>query len=83
LLALALSSQVAGWLLISYALPRLPAAETATIILLQPVLTMIWGVLIFDEQPSAIQLVGAGLVLAGVGFVAMTSSRRTPKALAV
>jgi len=44
---------------------------------------MIWGVLIFDEQPSAIQLVGAGLVLAGVGFVAMTSSRRTPKALAV
>jgi drug/metabolite transporter (DMT)-like permease len=83
LLALALSSQVAGWLLISYALPRLPAAETATIILLQPVLTMIWGVLIFDEQPSAIQLVGAGLVLAGVGFVAMTSSRRTPKALAI
>ncbi|HVR78018.1 MAG TPA: DMT family transporter [Acidimicrobiia bacterium] len=83
LLALALSSQVAGWLLISYALPRLPAAETATIILLQPVLTMIWGVLIFGEQPSAIQLVGAGLVLAGVGFVAMTSSRRTPKALAV
>ena len=83
LLALALSSQVAGWLLISYALPRLPAVETATIILLQPVLTMIWGVLIFGEQPSAIQLVGAGLVLAGVGFVAMTSSRRTPKALAV
>jgi drug/metabolite transporter (DMT)-like permease len=83
LLALALSSQVAGWLLISYALPRLPAAETATIILLQPVLTMIWGVLIFGEQPSAIQLVGAGLVLAGVGFVAMASSRRTPKALAV
>lgn len=83
LLALALSSQVAGWLLISYALPRLPAAETATIILLQPVLTMIWGVLIFGEQPSPIQLVGAGLVLAGVGFVAKASSRRTPKALAV
>jgi drug/metabolite transporter (DMT)-like permease len=83
LLALALSSQVAGWLLISYALPRLPAAETATIILLQPVLTMVWGMIIFEEQPSPIQLVGAGLVLAGVGFVAMTSSRRTPKALAV
>lgn len=83
LLVLALSSQVAGWLLISYALPRLPAAETATIILLQPVLTMIWGAIIFGERPSPVQLVGAGLVLAGVGFVAMTSSRRTPKALAV
>jgi len=83
LIALALSSQVAGWLLIGYALPRLPAAETATIIMLQPVLTMIWGVLIFGEAPSTIQLVGAGLVLIGVGFVALTSSRRTPKAIAV
>jgi drug/metabolite transporter (DMT)-like permease len=83
LLALALSSQVAGWLLISYALPRLPAVETATIILLQPVLTMIWGVIIFGEDPSPIQLIGAGLVLAGVGFVAVTASRKTPQALAV
>jgi drug/metabolite transporter (DMT)-like permease len=83
LIALALSSQVAGWLLIGYALPRLPAAETATIIMLQPVLTMIWGVIIFGEAPSTIQLVGAGLVLIGVGFVALTSSRRTPKAIAV
>ena len=63
LLILALTSQVAGWLLIGYALPRLPAVETATIILLQPVLTMIWAVLIFSESPSAIQWVGAALVL--------------------
>jgi drug/metabolite transporter (DMT)-like permease len=83
LLVLAISSQVAGWLLISYALPRLPAVETATIILLQPVLTMIWGVIIFGEDPSPIQLIGAGLVLAGVGFVAVTASRKTPQALAV
>jgi drug/metabolite transporter (DMT)-like permease len=78
LLALALSSQVAGWLLIGYALPRLPAVETATIILLQPVLTMVWAVLIFSESPSSIQLVGAALVLAGVSFVALARARRTP-----
>jgi drug/metabolite transporter (DMT)-like permease len=82
LLALALSSQVAGWLLIGYALPRLPAVETATIILTQPVLTMIWGAMIFAERPSPIQLVGAGLVLAGVGFVAVTSARRAQVPLA-
>lgn len=76
LLALALTSQVAGWLLIGYALPRLPAVETATIILLQPVLTMIWAVLIFNEQPSTIQWVGAALVLAGVGYVALSRARR-------
>jgi drug/metabolite transporter (DMT)-like permease len=78
LLALALSSQVAGWLLIGYALPRLPAVETATIILLQPVLTMIWAVIIFSESPSTIQLVGAALVMGGVGFVAVARARRTP-----
>ena len=78
LLTLALSSQVVGWLLIGYALPRLPAVETATIILLQPVLTMIWAVIIFSESPSTIQLVGAALVMAGVGFVAVARARRTP-----
>ncbi|MGH8872795.1 MAG: DMT family transporter [Acidimicrobiia bacterium] len=78
LLALALSSQVAGWLLIGYALPRLPAVETATIILLQPVLTMVWAVILFSESPSTIQLVGAALVMAGVGFVALSRARRAP-----
>ena len=77
LLTLALTSQVAGWMLIGYALPRLPAVETATIILLQPVLTMIWAVLIFSEQPSPMQWLGAALVLVGVGFVALTRTRRT------
>jgi drug/metabolite transporter (DMT)-like permease len=52
--------------------------ETATIILLQPVLTMIWAVIIFSESPSAIQLVGAALVMVGVGFVALARARRAP-----
>lgn len=78
LLVLALGPQVLGWLAISYALPRLPAAETSTFILLQPVLTMVWGALIFAERPSALQLLGAGLVLVGVGAVAVFSARRRP-----
>lgn len=77
LLALALGVQVGGWLLIGYALPRLPAVETATIILLQPVLTIGWGTLIFAERPSAVQLVGAALVLSGVGWVAVSRARGT------
>lgn len=71
LLALALGAQVVGWLLIGYALPRLPAVETATVILIQPALTMVWGVLIFGERPSALQTVGAMVVLGGVGYVAL------------
>lgn len=77
LLALALGPQVFGWLSIGYALPRLPAAETATIILLQPALTMVWGAIIFDERPSALQIIGAVIVLSGVTVVALVRSRRT------
>lgn len=79
LIALALGAQVGGWLLIGYALPRLPAVEIATIILVQPVLTMIWGALVFDERPSTIQFAGAALVLAGVGFVAVARARGAPE----
>ncbi len=75
LIALALSTQVVGWLAIGYALPRLPAAETSAVILLQPVATMMWGALLFGERPSLIQLSGAVLVLCGVGLVATASAR--------
>ena len=37
LVLLALSSQVVGWLLISVSLPRLPAALTSVLLLIQPV----------------------------------------------
>ena len=76
LLALALGAQVVGWMLIGYALPRLPAVETATIILVQPAMTVGWGALIFDERPSALQVVGAIVVLSGVAFVALVRARR-------
>ncbi|HEU4321028.1 MAG TPA: DMT family transporter [Acidimicrobiia bacterium] len=76
LIALALGSQVIGWMLIGYALPRLPAVETATIILLQPALTLVWGAVIFDERPSPTQILGALIVLGGVGFVAVVRAKR-------
>ncbi len=75
LLALALGAQVVAWMLIGYALPRLPAVETATIILVQPALTMIWGSLIFTERPSPLQMAGAALVLIGVAMVAVSRAR--------
>ena len=74
LLVLALGSQVAGWLLISTALPRLPMLETSILLLGQPVLAVIWGMLFFAEALSPIQWTGTVLVLAGVG--ALTTRRR-------
>jgi drug/metabolite transporter (DMT)-like permease len=67
LLAMALVSQVFGWLLIALALPRLPAVETSLLLLGQPAMTVIWGVLLLQERLSPVQWAGAVVVLAGVG----------------
>jgi len=66
LLLLALTSQVLGWLLISVSLPRLPAALTSVLLLVQPIGAVLLAVLILGEEPSALQLVGVAVVLAGV-----------------
>ncbi len=76
LLALALVSQVVGWLLITYALPRLPAAHTSFAILLQPSLTIVWGRIIFDERASVLQSVGVVLVLMGIAAATMRLAPR-------
>ena len=52
LVLLAIGSQVIGWLLIGAALPKLPVVETSVLLLGQPVFTVIWGVLLFDERLS-------------------------------
>jgi drug/metabolite transporter (DMT)-like permease len=74
LIALALLSQVIGWLCIGAVLPRLPAVETSIMLLAQPVLTVVWGVMLFAEHLSAVQTIGAAMVLGGVAFVSRQGS---------
>jgi drug/metabolite transporter (DMT)-like permease len=66
LLLLALSAQVGGGVMLALALPRLPAATTSLILLIQPVLATIFAVIILSEAPSAAQYVGVVLVIGGV-----------------
>jgi drug/metabolite transporter (DMT)-like permease len=75
LVVLALSAQVAGWLLISISLPRLPAAITSVLLTIQPVAAVLLAMVLLDESPSALQLVGVALVLAGVVAVALGRHR--------
>ncbi|HII35288.1 MAG TPA: DMT family transporter [Candidatus Thalassarchaeaceae archaeon] len=70
LLLLAFSCQVAGWIAITYALPRLPGAHTSFAVLIQPVLTIIWGIFLLDESPSTQQ--SAGMVLIFIAIIAVT-----------
>jgi drug/metabolite transporter (DMT)-like permease len=76
LVVLALTAQVAGWLLISVSLPRLPAAITSVLLTIQPVGAVLLAMALLDEDPSALQLAGVALVLAGV--VAVALGRRRP-----
>jgi drug/metabolite transporter (DMT)-like permease len=75
LVALALSAQVVGWLLISVSLARLQAVVTSVVLMIQPVAAVILGMVLLDEAPSALQLVGIAVILAGVAAVTV---RRQP-----
>jgi drug/metabolite transporter (DMT)-like permease len=78
LVLLALSSQVLGWLLISVSLPRLPAVLTSIVLMLQPVTTVFLAALIFAESPSAVQLLGVAIVIAGVAFATIKPREPAP-----
>ncbi|SDK57908.1 Threonine/homoserine efflux transporter RhtA [Actinopolyspora mzabensis] len=69
LAALALSSQVTGLLVVGSALPRVPSSVGSTLLLLQPVLAVLWGVLLLGESPTWWQLLGCALVVGTVWFV--------------
>jgi drug/metabolite transporter (DMT)-like permease len=76
LLLLALSAQVAGGVMLAVALPRLRAATTSLILLVQPVLATAFAMLILAETPSLSQLGGVALVIGGV----LLGSARRPRA---
>jgi drug/metabolite transporter (DMT)-like permease len=78
LVLLALSSQVLGWLLISVSLPRLPAVLTSILLMLQPVATVFLGAILLSEAPSAVQLLGVAVVIAGVAVATVKPRERAP-----
>lgn len=79
---LALTSQVIGWLLISVSLPRLPAALTSVLLLIQPVGAVALAAVILSEQPSTLQVGGVVVVLAGIGLATLPAPRRAPRVAA-
>jgi drug/metabolite transporter (DMT)-like permease len=83
LIVLALSSQVMGWLLIAASLPRLPAALTSVLLMLQPVASVGLGAIIFGESPSGLQLAGVALVLVALLAAGRPRGARTAAAVPV
>ena len=81
LAALAITSQGIGWLLISLSLPRLPAAITSVVLLLQPVGAMLLARVVLEERPSLAQIGGAALILVGVIVATRGTGRPQEKPL--
>jgi drug/metabolite transporter (DMT)-like permease len=73
LAVLAVTSQTIGWLLITSALPRLPAAISSVLLLLQPAAALGLAAVVLGERPAPIQLVGAVLICGGVVAVSRTA----------
>ncbi len=83
LVLLALTSQVVGWLLISVSLPRLPAALTSVLLLVQPIGSVLLAFLILGERPSTLQLAGVAVILGGVLLATLKLPARAAAPLAL
>jgi drug/metabolite transporter (DMT)-like permease len=69
LLGLGLIPQFLGWLTINYAMGYLPAARVSVILLGQPVVTAILGIILLDEALSPATITGGIMVLIGIYLV--------------
>jgi drug/metabolite transporter (DMT)-like permease len=68
---LGITSQSAGYLLISLSLPRLPAVLTSIILLSQPVATVGLSIVLLGEAPSPAQLAGVAFVVGGIAVATL------------
>jgi drug/metabolite transporter (DMT)-like permease len=78
LVLLGVSSQVVGWLLISISLPRLPAALTSVLLLIQPISSVALAAIILGEDPTPVQIAGVVVILAGVVWATSSRAERVP-----
>ncbi|MCH6160306.1 DMT family transporter [Streptomyces marispadix] len=66
LIPMAFLGQVVAWLLINPALPRLAPDKGATLLLLQPILAILFGVGFLAERPTLSQYAGCVLVVLAI-----------------
>lgn len=74
LAGLGLIGQALGWVTISFGLARTRPAVAGLLLLLQPTLSYVWDVLLFDKPTGSLEILGVALALGGI---ALGSSRKT------
>jgi len=72
---LAVLSQTLGWLLITSSLPRLPAAVSSLMLLLQPAASLGLAALFLGQRPTLLQIGGAVLTCGGALAASLAATR--------
>lgn len=65
-----------GWLFIASSLSEVSTVEAGLALLLQPTLSFVWDVLIFDRQMATTEFVGAGIALIAIYLGFRPSSKQ-------
>ncbi len=79
IIILALAVQVGAWLLITSSLPHVPISRTGLLLLLQPALSFIWGILILHEPFDLKRGLGACVCILAIYLGGALGSRLTPR----
>lgn len=81
LFLLALVAQSFGWWAIVSSLVKIEGSRGGLTLLLQPLLTTVWGVIIFGEYLTPLQMVGALITLAAIyyGSIQKHSQEKRPR----
>ena len=67
-LGMAVFCTLLGHSVFSWGLKFLPPAFISTANLLEPVLASVWGLLLFDERPGPLVILGGGIILLGIAL---------------
>lgn len=78
LAGLALFGQVLGWVLLTRAMPQLPASTIGLLLLLQPALSFILDVILFARPTRALDWLGVALSLLGIFIGSYRRGGRKP-----
>ncbi|MFI4969973.1 MAG: DMT family transporter [Lysobacterales bacterium] len=76
LLGLAFFGQVFGWVLLTRAMPQLPASTIGLLLLLQPALSFVFDVLLFARPTRTLDWIGVALSLVGIFVGSYRPGRR-------
>lgn len=80
LLYLGIFQLALGYVLISKALPEVPALEVSLLLLVEPVVSPVWAFLVVSEIPGVWSLVGGGIILVATVLNARVAHQVVPPA---